>query len=189
MRAATHQLGGVTAWAGLCAVARPAAAVVIGGCLIAGVTAPLPDSDNLGTWARRRRKRKRRRGQFRVQVLPNRKAHPARWLLARFLTEFGTHRRGPCHSLTGGVMFAALWCLPAAWNPVWPLWTALAALTGWWSHLALDLANEDPVMLLWPWPRLFHGLPGWLRCRVGGPGEIRWDFLLLTAGVLAVFHA
>jgi hypothetical protein len=78
--------------------------------------------------------------------------------------------------------------LPLAWWPAWPLWAAGAVLCGWWSHLALDLANEDPVMLLWPWPRLFHGLPCLLRCRVGGLGELAWRAALIISAVVIGLH-
>ncbi len=183
MRAPTHSLGGLTAALGICLLIRPggAATAIMAGAAFAA--APWPDLDNLGTWSARR---KLGRGFLAKRIIVRR--HPAKRAASWIVCRFGSHRRGPLHSLAGGVIAAGAWAVPAAFLPWWPLAWPAGVLIGWWSHLALDLANQQPIALFWPRPGLVHGLPSWLRCRVGGPGEVVWCVGLLAGLVECVLH-
>lgn len=166
MRGPTHSLGAVAGWLAGSALLHPTPAAIVLGSVAAGLAAPWPDIDNLGAWRR--------------------SGHPVKRRVSWAVSLLGSHRRGPTHSLIGGLTVAACLTVPLAWWPAWPLWLPLAVLTGWWSHLLLDLANKRPLRLFWPSCRLVYGLPGWLRCRVGGFGEGAWSValvLLLTASV------
>lgn len=183
MRAATHCAGAVLAALGVSLAVRPGAASVLGMAGMAFLSAPWPDLDNLGTWSRRRKLGK---GPLARQFTVRR--HPAKRVASWVVTRFGSHRRGPFHSLVGGLIAAGAWAVPAAFWPAWPLAWPAGVLIGWWSHLALDLTNRQPIALLWPLPGLVHGLPGWLRCKVGGWGEIAWCVLIAAGLVECVLH-
>lgn len=106
--------------------------------------------------------------------------------------EIITHR-GPTHSLTALALFGL--GIRALWPGLaWPLWVSL--LSGYASHIAIDLFNPNGVAVLWPLsPRKWSVrdspllLPLWpLVVRTGSPGEV-WGWrsaltVLLVAGTL-----
>jgi hypothetical protein len=155
----THMIGGAAAWAGLCAATgTTAVGLVAGGMLAAGAAAPWCDLDNLGAWSRRTRRgvRRTRRG---VQVrLVRWRRHPVKSRLSWLVCRLGSHREGPCHSVLvtaalGGALAAA-----GAVSGLWPWWLGAAVGAGLVSHVGLDLLNERPVRVFWPFGRLWYGL-------------------------------
>src|SRR5215831_6195967 len=151
MRSPTHSLGGATLYVAACVLLPVPASAVAGGAIIAALAAPLPDLDNLGTWSRHvrysRRKHPVRYWLTRFGLWSPGPKHPFKRAISWVLTRLGTHRRGPAHSLLGGVLAAAAAAWPAAWLTWFPLWIPAGVLAGCWSHLLLDLANERPVRL------------------------------------------
>lgn len=183
MRGRTHSLGGALAALSTCLLIRPAPVIVAGMTVTAFVAAPWPDLDNLGTWSRRV---KLGRGPVARHIIIRK--HPFKRAASWIVTRWGSHRRGPAHSLAGGVIAAGAWAAPAAILTWWPLWLPAGVLIGWWSHLFLDLLNDRPVALFWPHPALVHGLPPSLRCRVGGKGEIAWTVVIVAGLAECVLH-
>jgi membrane-bound metal-dependent hydrolase YbcI (DUF457 family) len=166
MMRATHVIGGCAAWLAVCAAASPPAVVTLAGTVAAGVAAPLCDIDNVGAWASRRRGSRRR-------------AHPWKYRAARVIAHWGAHRRGPCHSFIVTACAAVLLAAPVLLAGWWPWAIAAAMGTGWWSHIALDLANAQPVRAFWPFGPLIYGL----GFRVGRRGEL---WLIRPAAAAAV---
>jgi inner membrane protein len=78
--------------------------------------------------------------------------------------------RGPTHTIWAGIMFSLLTVGLAAWgrNPIQAsLWTGLAMLIGYSSHLVLDSLNPTGVKWLRPWKdSKLHG-----PIRTGSRGE------------------
>lgn len=167
MRWQTHQLGGAAAWLGACAPLHPAALTLAGGTVIAALSAPGCDID--------------------VSTSKIARAHRWAWRVVRLA---GRHREGPCHSLLTAAFAGLAAMIPVGWIAAWPLWAGLAVFTGLASHILLDGFTESPVRMLWPAPWLIHlAWPSWLRCRVGGLGELAWRVLLTAGLVWLAWHA
>lgn len=187
MNRPTHVAGGCAGWLGVSLLVHPSALAILAGTVLAGAVAPLNDIDNLGAWSRRKKRgifKARRRGKTyrRVQLVRWRR-HPVKSRLSWLITLLGKHREGPCHSLLIVVPFGLAFLLPVLWLTWWPLWLGPAVAVGLASHVGLDLLNERPVKVFWPFPLLVYGL----GLRVGKVGETRLIRPLCMAAVPVLF--
>jgi hypothetical protein len=167
-------------WSGAALVLGAPAPVAVGGATLAAVAAPQCDLDNLGAWSRVTKSPKRKEKPVRwalskVGVATHR--HPVRYRIALILTAFAPHRQGPAHSVITAAVAGVLLTLPMLAWPVWPWWTGAAAATGLISHIVLDLANEDPVRVFYPFGPLVYGL----GIKVGKA----WEILVIRPGCYA----
>jgi len=172
MMGETHAMGGVAAWAGVCAVVQPPATVVLagGGLALAGGLAP--DIDHRKADAAQI---VRGAGWSLVAVgallaLAATAATPWHrywpfiaaagmglaalpWVVR---PRCGGHFRGVVHSRWGLLAATALALAPALAG-LWPLWAGGAVLMGWLSHLALDALTKEGLPFAW---KLTTGDPG-----------------------------
>jgi len=159
MRGRTHLLTGYTTWATGCALvtAQPSLPWLLGGGMLAGAGALLPDLDQTGSTAAR--------SLGFVSLL-------AAWIVRAVS---GGHRKGT-HSLAGyataGLIINGVYLLlcGVAHLPV-PLWAPMGLLIGWAVHVAGDMLTWAGCPLLYPWSLQRQWLlPGWLRFHTGGNG-------------------
>ena len=156
----------------------------LGGALLAAAAAPQCDLDNLGCWSKpgkpKRKDKPVRWALSKVGFATHR--HPVKYRIALILAEFGPHRRGPAHSVITALVLGVLLSLPMlAWHP-WPWWIGPAVACGLISHIVLDLMNEEPVKVAWPFGPLVYGL----GIKVGGAAEILGIRLLSYAATLGL---
>ena len=176
MRGTTHILAGAVVTIPVLAIAPPAAHPAL---LAAGaVCALVPDVDHpyslLGRWVPWP-KASRRRGPY------------TDWGRAWF--GHPIWHRGPWHSFAAGVIVAALVALGCALGHVTlasPLAFAMAALSGFWSHLALDLLNRTPQMLFWPLSRDGFGLQGGVSQHSAEGHAL--EYLFIAGSLVALVH-
>ncbi len=172
MMGETHMLGGVAAWAGICALAQPTPGVVVAGAGLAVAGGLAPDIDH-----RRADAAQIARGAgwaavaaggllalAATSVSPWHRYWPAivaAGLLVASLPwvtrpRCGGHFRGPVHSMWGLAAAIALALGPAAFG-LWPGWAGVAVIAGWCSHLVLDAMTKEGIPLAW---NLLTGDPG-----------------------------
>jgi hypothetical protein len=63
---------------------------------------------------------------------------PVTTVLSKVIRSAGGGHRGVTHHVLGVLVLAVLACLPGLWLPV-PWWIPVAAVTGYLSHIGLDL--------------------------------------------------
>ncbi len=153
MRGSTHLILGAAAAAPFAASAHAPALLAVGA--LAGL---LPDLDHpgskIGRWV-----------PWPAAVAPGGDGftkHGRRWFGGRVIWH-----RGEVHSIGAGIIAATLAVLLAGaldlgpWLPAG--WLCATVLAAWCSHLAADLVNRSPIMLLWPlrrrMVRVWRGLP------------------------------
>jgi len=113
----------------------------------------------------------RKVGPFILGASPQKVFWPFSITIARNVTELvkAIRHGGESHSLvTAG--FARIWGTLISW-PIGP-----AVLSGYLSHLGVDLANQSKVMLFWLilWDKLAYVKPKFPRWKAEGGKEWLW---------------
>jgi len=143
-----HMLGGTAAWLAACTVTAPTVGVLTAGAAVATGAALLNDIDHEHSIARSIL------GPITVGLS---------WLVR---TGCGGQRR-ITHCLLGTFLFSAGIAGAASyWH--WPSWVVVALLTGWTSHIALDMCTKQGCPLLWPLSMDRFGLPRDVAITTGG---------------------
>jgi LexA-binding, inner membrane-associated putative hydrolase len=170
MMAPTHRLGAAAGWLGGCLLANPGHVATFCGALLAAISGPQCDLDNLATWSRVRTRYSRKRQPVRywlTRMGARFRKHPVKYRIALFLSVFGRHRLGPSHSVIIAALVGLFLTAPWTQWPAWPWWVGPAIALGLASHIGLDLMNRSPVAVTWPVGEPVKGL----GIRVGKAAE------------------